>query len=176
MKLNLNTFVIIVLSLSLVLNFFLIRGRNDTSDETFVVPKVIIFKDTNTILNLKDSTIIKYKTVRLKIANNSNQSDTSENIVKKVNARLKDSCNVIIPITQKKYSTANYTAYVSGYDVHLDSLLCIFKPEPIKIITKKRTKVKKWAIGPQLGTYYNPGTHKFNYYVGVGVTFIILSW
>lgn len=33
-----------------------------------------------------------------------------------------DSCEVIIPIGQKAYNTADYTAWVSGYEAKLDSI------------------------------------------------------
>ena len=150
MKSNATSVLGIILVLSLALNFFLIRGDNKISDDTFIIPDVVTIVDTTTYLNVKDSVIIRYDTTELVTVTN-------------------DTVNIIVPITQKKFSTANYTAYVSGYKPNLDSLFMVFTPAPIKIVTKKR---RRWSLGIQGGCTI--GVNGFYPYVGVGIQYTII--
>lgn len=83
-----------------------------------------------------------------------------------------DSAAVEIPITQREYEGEGYRAWVSGYDPRLDSLRVY---APTTIITKREWKPpKKWHIGPTIGYGYTP--HGFEPYIGVSITYSILSF
>lgn len=74
-----------------------------------------------------DSVVLTYKTVTLaKIGENSElkiRADTqSGNSYLQEKPIIEDSAEVEIPITQKMYKSDDYTAWVSGYDVQLDSI------------------------------------------------------
>lgn len=78
-----------------------------------------------------------------------------------------DSAKVNVPITQKRYETEDYRAYVSGYQPSLDSLF-ITKPTQIVRITEKPSR---WGIGISAG--YGIGTKGLSPYIGVGVVYRI---
>ena len=65
----------------------------------------------------KDSVVIRYVTATLPAAHDSVPADDDPD-----EAMAGDSVRVEIPITQKVYSTSDYTAYVSGYRASLDSI------------------------------------------------------
>lgn len=62
-----------------------------------------------------------------------------------------DTLLVQVPIEQRRYDDSLYTAWVSGYQPQLDSLL-LHRPEVVTTI--ERTIVKpapRWSIGPSVG-------------------------
>lgn len=97
-----------------------------------------------------------------------------------------DTVVVNIPISSKTYSdtiiqdkdTFYLNNYVSGYKQKLDSIK-LKANRNVTIVnntTIVKTKVKKWNIGPQIGiTYDYPGS-KIKPYVGIGITYSILSF
>ena len=86
---------------------------------------------------------------------------------------IRDSASVEIPITQKVYSEENYTAYVSGYQPSLDSLIINSPVQTVRI----KDKPKRWGIGVQVGYGVTIGsTPKFAPYVGVGISYNILNF
>lgn len=86
-----------------------------------------------------------------------------------------DSADVFIPITQKVYEDSTYTAYVSGYNASLDSLI-LRMPHETTTITK-RPKPKRWSIGIQVGYGMTlRGTPQFAPYIGVGVSYNLFSF
>ncbi len=63
----------------------------------------------------------------------------------------RDSIDVPIPIIQKRYDDSLYTAWVSGYQPQLDSLL-LHRPEVVTTITRTIVKpAPRWSIGPSVG-------------------------
>lgn len=85
----------------------------------------------------------------------------------------KDSAIVELPITQRHYADSTYEAWVSGpVDPQLDSIRVF---APTTIITKREWKPpKRWHIGITAG--YGYGTKGFQSYIGVGITYSIISF
>ncbi|WP_304423480.1 DUF6808 domain-containing protein [uncultured Duncaniella sp.] len=85
----------------------------------------------------------------------------------------RDSAIVELPIIQRHYADSTYEAWISGpIDPRLDSLQLF---APTTIITKQEWKPpKKWHIGPTIGYGYTP--HGFEPYIGVSITYSILSF
>lgn len=83
-----------------------------------------------------------------------------------------------IPIEQKHYRTADYSAWVSGYQPRLDSIN-VYKSSTI--ITQTNTVVQKqrsrWGLGVQVGygVAYD-GRFVAAPYVGLGISYNLLSW
>lgn len=117
----------------------------------------------------RDSTLLRYESIKVPVL------DTIRTTV--ADTLLSDSVTVKIPITQKVYQDSTYQAWVSGYKPSLDSIR-IF--QPITTITRTitntevRYKSKRWGVGVQVGVGMTP--NKVEPYVGIGVTYNILSW
>ena len=143
----------------------------------------------------KDSTVIKFVTVRVPAADdkednfpNKSVTELPENVqkfpesgknlqdsVQNFGKTVPDSVNVVLPITQKVYDDANYTAYVSGYNPSLDSL--IFKMPREVVTIKEYSKPKRWSVGVQVGYGVTlKGTPQFAPYVGIGVSYNLFSF
>lgn len=132
----------------------------------------------------KDSVVIRYITQRLPVVdekedNFPNKGNNKEqNIPQSGNnapENIIDSVDVILPITQNVYRDSTYTAYVSGYQPKLDSILVYPKTEIITITEK--AKQKRWSVGFQVGYGVNVrGTPEFFPYVGVGITYNLFSF
>lgn len=98
--------------------------------------------------------------------------DHFEDMGEKISA---DSVEVQVPITQTKYEGDTYTAYVSGYNASLDSLILRMPHETMTIT--KRPKPKRWSIGIQVGYGMTlGGTPQFGPYVGVGISYNLFSF
>ncbi len=84
-----------------------------------------------------------------------------------------DSAIVELPIIQRHYADSAYEAWVSGpVDPRLDSLRVF---APTTIITKRQWKSpKRWHIGVTAG--YGYGAKGFQPYIGVGITYSIVSF
>lgn len=70
-----------------------------------------------------------------------------------------------VPIRQKVYKDSSYTAYVSGYNANLDSLII-----RSKVITQTRTKYRRWNLGIIGGYGYGFQSKKLEPFVGLGIT------
>lgn len=83
-----------------------------------------------------------------------------------------DSVDVIIPITKKVYKDSLYTAYVSGYNPKLDSLVLHSQHEVVTINDcYPRSRKKRWSVGVQIGYGIAlRGVPEFTPYIGVGVS------
>lgn len=137
---------------------------------------------------LKDSTVTKYVTVRVPVADDKEVNFPNKTGGKENNLPTKDdhfedkdemvaadSVAVQIPITQKVYEDSTYTAYISGYRPSLDSLI-LRSPREIVII-KEKTKPKRWGVGVQVGYGIElKGTPQFAPYVGVGVSYNLFNF
>ena len=88
---------------------------------------------------------------------------------------IPDSADVVIPITQKVYEDSTYTAYVSGYNPQLDSLIFRMPREVITI--KEYQKPKRWGIGIHAGYGMTiKGTPQFAPYIGIGISYNLFSF
>lgn len=108
---------------------------------------------------VRESTIVRYKVVRLPIANDTIcVSDT-----------IKESVFVEVPIEQKVYSDSNYTAWVSGYQPKLDSISITQKEISFhnKLVNNKGSK--RLFIGIQVGYGITP--RGMQPYLGLGLSY-----
>lgn len=89
----------------------------------------------------KDSVVVRYITIYL--PTNDKQADTAVELP--VDAS-KDSLAITIPITQKRYETPDYTAFVSGYLPSLDSLFLTRKTEEVTITKTLQKRPLEFAL------------------------------
>lgn len=88
---------------------------------------------------------------------------------------LHDSVLVEVPIESKHYDAPEYDAWVSGYQPSLDSIRIYQKTEYItETITK--TKRKPWGIGFNVGYGYDFRSKTAAPFVGVGISYDIISF
>ena len=131
----------------------------------------------------RDSIVVKYITKTLPsskqkkndtfLAENYAQNN-GENIPAQEMSDERDSVAVKIPITQKRYDGENYSAWVSGYEPSLDS---IFVRGRTDVITIRETKPpNKWYIGVQCGVGYTFKSKQFEPFIGVGLSYSIISF
>jgi hypothetical protein len=89
-----------------------------------------------------------------------------------------DSVAVVVPITQKHYRALEYDAYVSGYEANLDSIKVYRQKEfitetVIKTISPKR---KPWGLGLHAGYGYDFKSKTAAPFIGVGISYDIISF
>ena len=77
-----------------------------------------------------------------------------------------DSVSISIPITQSRYETEDYRAYVSGYNARLDSIFVTSRQTVVRI--RDPAKKKRFSIGIQAG--YGMTPKGFQPYLGLGVS------
>lgn len=94
-------------------------------------------------------------------------------------SKTADSVDVAIPITQRVYEDSLYTAYVSGYNSKLDSII-VYPRRETMTITNKYTppKPKRWSVGIQVGygVTLKGNTPQMVPYFGIGVSYSIFSF
>lgn len=81
--------------------------------------------------------------------------------------------SVELEITQKVYSDSTYTAYVSGYEASLDSIVVRQKEVTHTILETKtipKTKYRRWNVGLIGGYGYGLKNKSFEPFVGLGLT------
>lgn len=132
----------------------------------------------------KDSVVIRYVTQRLPVVDDKEDNfpnkgnNDEQNIPQSDNnvaENIPDSADVVIPITQKVYEDSTYTAYVSGYNPQLDSLIFRMPREVITI--KEYQKPKRWGIGIHAGYGMTiKGTPQFAPYIGIGISYNLFSF
>lgn len=136
----------------------------------------------------KDSMVIKYVTRTLPVKNRdnstTNKSDTflaekyaqnnGENIPPLYASVDSDSAAVAIPITQKRYDGDDYLAYVSGYEPNLDSIFVF--PKTTVIRERNEKPPNKWHIGVTGGYGYGFKSKQAEPYIGIGITYSIISF
>lgn len=105
-----------------------------------------------------DSVVVRYVVRRLPAIR-----DTVRVVVRDTVVRV-DSVEVALPIEWREYRSADYRAYVSGYEARLDSIE-VYRQT---ITTRERTRATRWSLGLQVG--YGATRHGFGPYVGVGVS------
>ena len=89
-------------------------------------------------------------------------------------AEVADSVEVEIPIIQKRYDGENYSAWVSGYEPRLDSIRV---RERTNLVTIRESKPpNRWHVGVQCGVGYAPRNNRIEPYIGIGITYSIISF
>lgn len=115
---------------------------------------------------MKDSTVIRYVTLNI-------PDDKEEDL-----PIIEEHSKVVIPISQKTYTDdSTYTAYVSGYNPALDSIVIHRNSERITTVLPRPTvEDKKWSIGVQVG-YGITLTQQpqFAPYIGIGITYKLFN-
>ncbi|MBR1726776.1 MAG: hypothetical protein IJ724_09055 [Muribaculaceae bacterium] len=131
----------------------------------------------------RDSIVVKYITKTLPsskqkkndtfLAENYAQNN-GENIPPQGLSDERDSVAVKIPITQKRYDGENYSAWVSGYEPRLDS---ISVRERTHVVTIKASKPpNRWHIGVQCGAGFALKSRQIEPFIGVGLSYSIISF
>lgn len=89
--------------------------------------------------------------------------------------RVGDSLQLVLLRVQRHYSDSTFDAWVSGVDPRLDSIKTY---QTNMVITKEipviQVKKTRWGVGLQAGV--GAGKGGLTPYVGVGVSYNILSW
>lgn len=139
------------------------RGAFRRETVTDTVRVTMIDTVTYTLPVAKDSTIVRYVTVKVA------KKDTTEHVADV--GKMIDSVEVSLPIEQKKYSDSTYTAYVSGYRPNLDSITVYPKREIVTIAKTATvvTKHRRLSIGLQAGYGVGLRSKQMEPYVGVGI-------
>ncbi len=158
--------ILVALMIGFVSGWF---GRSTSSPP---VNDTIVFTDTitDTITYRQpipvDSVVLRYIPVKLPIA---------DTIYTKGADTIKvDSVYVEVPIQQKEYQDSTYHAWVSGFNVNLDSIN-IFR-NTITITQRIREPPKRWGLGLHVGAGYYGIDKKFGPYIGIGINYNILTW
>ena len=127
-----------------------------------------------------DSDVIRHVTAKLPKAESKSPNDVKKSPqddeilpeTHKIGEILCDSAEVEIPITQKIYEQKSFTAYISGYDPKLDSLIIYPKTEVVTVTKCKPPK--RWSIGVQAG--YGMSRNGMQPYIGIGVSYNLFSF
>lgn len=148
----------------------------------------VVERDTVTVIDTvtyaqpvaKDSTVVRYVTTYLPavkqdthLSGNYTQKD-GENIPPQALSDDRDSMAVEIPITQKRYESDEYSAWVSGYEPCLDSIRVY--PKTTVIRERERKPPNRWHIGVTGGYGWGFGSKQAEPFVGVGIMYSILSF
>lgn len=141
---------------------FLLLMRREMAGGAEVVRDTVTVVDTVPYLLPvpRDSVVVRYETARLPIV-------VRDTVVRLDSVIVRDSVAVEIPITQKRYVTDDYRAWVSGFRANLDSIYIMKSTQVINV----REKTKRWGIGVQAG--YGMTPDGFHPYLGLGFSFRI---
>lgn len=121
----------------------------------------------------KDSAVVRYVSKILPSVNaGKNASEMHDESGVYGDSSVNDSAAVTVPITQKKYETEDYRAYVSGYEAQLDSIFV--KRTTVNesvVVTRHQTGRKKSKVNVGLvgGAGYGLLSKQADVFVGVGV-------
>ena len=161
--------IIIAIFLALVIGF---TGGWRASQSSPPINDTVIFTDTviDTIeypLPVPvDSVVLRYVTVKLPVIDTASTKEAEDDTGEP------DSAYVEIPIQQKEYQDSSYHAWVSGYNVSLDSLK-VFR----STVTETQyiyTPPKRWGLGIQVGIGFTG--KRIEPFVGIGVSCNLLTW
>lgn len=124
----------------------------------------------------RDSVVVRYAKRVLKVADA--EADASGTVATDTlcgetanNLLHGDSVDVEVPITQKVYSDSSYTAYVSGYEVSLDSIFIRQKEVTMTIVkteTIEKKKYRRFNLGLIGGYGYGFQSRTFEPFIGIG--------
>ena len=174
-----SLFVAIIAVIAVIANvavgFIFYRRGNDTRPAARDTVRTV-YVDTVKIEKpvARDSVVVKYVKVRLPRAEGG--KDTLSGRYKNSGGTYKntDSAEVVIPITQKRYSDTTYTAWVSGFRPALDSIHVYPRREVVTVTNTVRGKHKRFGVGFHAG--YGVTPHGLQPYIGVGVNYSILDF
>ena len=123
----------------------------------------------------KDSVVVRYVTKVMPVAGDSDTAANATGTVVNDTGMVADSAAVILPITQKKYETDEYRAYVSGFEPNLDSIFVYQKTINEKVVsTQVHTKQPRLGVGVTTGVGYGVIHKKPDAYIGIG--FYLRLW
>lgn len=143
----------------------------------------VVERDTVTVIDTvtyaqpvaKDSTVVRYVTRVVAVSRPSDAPYTDAPPVTDTNVgQIPDSMAVQIPITQKRYESDEYSAWVSGYEPQLDSISVY--PKTTVIRERSYKPPNKWHIGIMGGYGYGFTSKQAEPFVGVGIMYSILSF
>lgn len=93
--------------------------------------------------------------------------------------RLRDTLFVDLPREQKEYRDSTYNAWVSGIDPALDSIRVFSNVKCVTVIERVPVEVsRRWGIGVSAGygASVQEGAVTLSPYIGIGVTYNIITW
>ena len=169
MKNTLKIAFVALLTLSLGLNayfLFLHKNHEIVKKSVVCVEKIDSIHDTVPVLQTITKTLTKIKhdtvvVIEELIANN----DTTP---KKE--------YVDVPFEQKMYGRDSvYKAWVSGFDVNLDSIRIYFRKMTVTETLIKRDN-RRFGIGPYVGAGYDINNKKIGWGVGVAITYDFIKF
>lgn len=165
------TFVVMALALaiSIACNVLLLQKVSRHTDVNVVMDTVCIVTYDTVICEMpvaRDSVVVRYKTVMLPAVR--------DTITDTITAAWSDSVLVDIPIEQKVYSDSTYRAYVSGFDVNLDSIYIIRNTQSFITTRQRQTRAKKWHVSASIG--YGIGDAGLTPYLGLGLSYSLFGF
>lgn len=119
----------------------------------------------------KDSVVLRYvtKTLPFKPCGEKHGTVVDGDTVAGATDTVADSVAIEIPITQKKYETEEYRAYVSGFEPNLDSIFVYQKTVNEKVVvTQQRTKQPRLGVGVVTGVGYGLVKKEPDAFIGLG--------
>lgn len=130
----------------------------------------------------KDSAVLRYVACYLPVSRQESDTFSAGNYAQKDGKNIpptglsdkRDSIFVEIPITQKRYESDKYRAYVSGYEVSLDSIFVF--PKTTVIRERSYKPPNKLHIGITGGYGYGFKSKQAEPYIGIGITYSIISF
>lgn len=128
-------FVVLVLGVALVLAWWMKRSESVVT-EVVRMDTVVVVK-TDTVRMPEPVEVVKVKEVvrTLPVYCEAPLDSTRE-------------VEVLLPIEQKVYCDSAYTAYVSGYETQLDSIILNTRSEVVRITEREESK---WSVGVGVG-------------------------
>lgn len=167
-KVSIGLIGLMVFQALLMLGMFACGRRSAQSDDVISTTDTITFYDTVCVYKPipKDSIVLKYKAVKLPV-------DTTC-FGREDNFPTNDSVTVVLPIVRKEYQDSTYHAWVSGYDVSIDSIQTYSRHDVTTIQQTPRLSTKHWHIGVTGGYGFTPqGLQPF---IGVGISYSLISF
>lgn len=157
----LKTVIVVLLVSSLILNWYLLTKKPEVETKTRIEYVEKLDTITEVVPQLVSKTFIKTKYDTL--------------LVKEY---IGDTVVAEVPIEQKVFEKDSvYRAWVTGYDVNLDSIRIFYKTTEItERIDHYIKEDKRFGIGPVIYGGYSPSNKKLDWGIGIGVTYQILRW
>jgi hypothetical protein len=169
------TTALVFFALGALCGFFFGKGIYQPTYDEKVDKDTVIVHDTVPDINPvpKDSATVKYVTRFLPVF----KRDTVDHFLE-VTQMVHDTVEVQVPITSKHYQSKDYDAWVSGYEPSLDSIKVYQRTEYITETIEKtiKSKRKPWGIGFHVGYGYDFQSKTAAPFVGVGISYDIISF
>lgn len=145
------------------------RVERDTvwRDHTVTLPVPVAERKTGESIRVKIPALPYYTEAR----HRTQQREPDAVAVETMPEDTADSIEITLERTQLTYRDSLYTAYVSGYDARLDSLVITYPTVSEKWTVTK--PVRHWSVGVQAGYGYGITNKKPDLYIGLGVGYRI---